>query len=141
MIKAVPYSKTKGGEKFKEFLAKPFTLDMLNPNSDNVLFDEWRERGNLNGWTKYINDTHTLEFYPTYYTIKKNKPADSVQYMLSIPDTIDDFITDMNGFDVPIFWTTWIDMNFEPNDYLCVDEIKTYFTDLLTKMGKSHELL
>ena len=61
--------------------------------------------------------------------------------MTAVPATIDDFITDMNGFAVPLYWTEWIDLNFEPKEYLCVEEIKNYFTDLLTKMGKSHELL
>jgi len=136
MIKAVPYILTKGSEKFKEFLANPFTIDLFNTH-----FDGWRERGNLNGWAKFVSDEHTLEFYPTYYTLKKNKPADSTVYMLSIPKEIDDFITDMSRFGIQLYWTTWIDENFEPKEYLPVTEIKDYFTDLLGKMGKSHELM
>ena len=136
MIKAVPYILTKGSEKFKEFLANPFTTDMLDTH-----FDGWRERGKLNGWTKFVSDEHTLEFYPTYYTLKKNKPADSTAYMLSMPEEIDDFITDMSRFGIQLYWTTWIDENFEPKEYLPVTEIKDYFTDLLGRMGKSHELM
>jgi hypothetical protein len=144
MIKAVSYSRTKGSEKFKEFLAKPFIVDMLFPISDKsveTLFEDWRGKDMLRGWSKFTSDDFTLEFYPTYYTIKKNKPVDSIKYMTAIPATIDDFITDMNGFAVPLYWTEWIDLNFEPKEYLCVEEIKEYFTDLLEKMGKSHELL
>ena len=61
--------------------------------------------------------------------------------MLSIPQTIDDFINDMNRFEIELYWTNWIDINFEPKEYLKSEEIKTYFINLLTKMGKSNELL
>ena len=61
--------------------------------------------------------------------------------MLSIPVTIDDFINDLTRLGVLLYWTDWIDQNFEPKEYLAVDEIKNYWTDLLAKMGKSHELL
>jgi len=145
MAIVVPYKETKGSEGFKEFLATPFTIDMLYPvfgnKSRDTLFDEWRGKDMLNGWSKFTSDDYTLEFYPTYYTIKKNKPVDSIQYMLSLPVTIDDFINDMNRFGVQLYWTEWIDQNFEPKEYLSVDEIKNYWTDLLAKMGKSQELL
>lgn len=144
MIKVTPYSLTIGSEKFKEFLAKFFTLDMLYPvfndQSCDTLFDDWRGKNMMN-WHRFTNDEYTLEFYPTYYTLKKNKPVDSIKYMLSIPKTIDDFINDMDRFSVQLYWTTWIDQNFEPKEYLHVNNIKDYFTDLLAKMGKSQELL
>ena len=96
MAEVVPYKETNGSEGFKEFLATPFTIDMLFPvyrdKSCETLFDEWRGKDMLNGWSKFTSDEFTLEFYPTYFTIKKNKPVDSIQYMLSIPETIDDFI-------------------------------------------------
>jgi len=148
MIKTVSYGKTLGSEKFRDFLALPFSVEMLYPiygdKGDKAivkLFEEWRGKDMLNGWSKFGNDDYTLEFYPTYYTLKKNKPVDSIQYMLAIPATIDDFITDMEGFGIQLYWTTWIDENFEPKEYLQQDEIKGYFEDLLMKMGKSHELL
>ena len=145
MINVVPYKETNGSEGFKKFLATPFSIDMLYPvfndKSRDTLFDEWRGKDMLNGWSKFTSDEYTLEFYPTYYTIKKNKPVDSIQYMLSLPTTIDDFINDMNRFGVQLYWTEWIDQNFEPKEYLHVDEIKNYWTALLAKMGKSHELL
>ena len=145
MITVAPYIETNGSEKFKKFLALPFTIDMLYPvlgdKSRDTLFDDWRGKDMLNGWYKFVNDDFTLEFYPTYYTVKKNKPVDSIKYMLSIPETIDDFINDMYRFEVKLYWTTWIDQNFEPKEYLRIDEIKKYWVDLLAKMGKSHELL
>jgi len=144
MIKVTPYNETYGSEKFKEFLAKPFTYDMLYPVYDDksveTLFDDWRGKNMIN-WFRFNNDEFTLEFYPTYYTIKKNKPIDSTKYMLSIPETINDFINDMDRFEVQLYWTEWIDLNFEPKEYLHVNEIKNYFIDLLIKMGKSQELL
>ena len=144
MTTVAPYDETEGSEKFKEFLALPFTLDMLYPvfgdKSVETLFEDWRGKDMVN-WHKFTSDDYILEFYPTYYTIKKNKPADSTSYMLSIPVTIDDFINDMHRFEVQLYWTSWIDLNFEPKEYLRIDEIKDYWTDLLAKMGKSHELL
>jgi len=144
MVSVIPYSETTGSEKFKEFLAKPFTLDMLYPvfneKSGDVLFDGWRGKNMVN-WYKFTNDDKiVLEFYPTYYTLRKEVKG-SITYMLSIPKTIDDFINDMLRFGVQLYWTDWIDQNFEPKEYLRVGEIKNYFTNLLAKMGKSHELL
>lgn len=144
MIKVTPYNETIGSEKFKEFLAKSFRINMLYPipNTDpcETIFEDWRGKDMVN-WYRFTNDKYTLEFYPTYYTLKKNKPVDSIKYMMSIPITINDFINDMARFEVQLYWTTWIDQNFEPKEYLHVDEIKDYFTDILAKMGKSHELL
>lgn len=143
MIKVVTFNKTRGSEKFKEFLAKPFKIDMLyqfNDQSTDTLFDDWRGKDMIN-WYKFTNDEYTLEFYPTYYTLKKNKPIDSTKYMMSIPETIDDFINDMDRFKVQLYWTNWIDQNFEPKDYLSINQIKIYFKDLLIKMGKSEELI
>lgn len=144
MIKTVVYANTIGSEKFKKFLAHPFKIDALYPvygdKSVVLLFEDWRGKDML-GWFRFVSDDYTLEFYPTYYTVKKNKPTDSIKYMLALPVTIDDFINDMDRFGVQLYWTQWIDENFEPKEYLAKDEIKTYFQDLLAKMGKSHELL
>lgn len=145
MRKVTIYSNTKGSEKFKEFLALPFTVDMLYPvfgeKSCETLFEDWRGKDLLNGCFKFTNENKiTLEFYPTYYTVRKNV-KDSTTYMLSPPKTIDDFINDMHRFRVELLWTIWIDENFEPKEYLCIREIKDYWIDLLANMGKSHELL
>jgi hypothetical protein len=150
MIRVVPFIQTLGGEKYKQFLTIPFTIDMLYPvfgdKSTNLLFDGWRGKDMMN-WHRFINDNKiVLEFYPTYYTISKEQPTfkatpSSIKYMLSIPKTIDDFINDMYRFNVELYWTNWIDENLEPKDYLHVDKIKDYYADLLGKMGKSHELL
>ena len=144
MIKVTPYNETTGSERFKEFLAKPFTVDMISPvyndKSVETLFEDWSGKDMIN-WFRFTNDEHTLEFYPTYYTLKKNKPVDSTKYMMSIPLTINDFINDMDRFDVQLYWTNWIDLNFEPKEYLRADGIKKYFTNLLILMGKPQELL
>lgn len=144
MIKVVTFVKTMGSEKFKKFLALPFTKDMLYPINGNksceLLFDCWKCKEMIT-WQRFINDDKIiLEFYPSYYTIKKNV-INSGNYILSIPRTIDEFINDMDRFGIQLYWTTWIDLNFEPKDYLAVDDIKKYYTDLLGKMGKSHELI
>jgi hypothetical protein len=143
MIKVVPFMQTSGSEKYKNFLALPFTIDMLYPvfneKSCETLFDDWRGKNMVN-WYKFTNeDKVVLEFYPTYYTVIKNVP-NAIKYMLSIPRTINDFINDMDRFGVQLYWTNWIDINFEPKEYLNSEEIKAYFVDLLGKMGKSNEL-
>jgi len=144
MIKAIPFMQTSGSEKFKEFLALPFTKDMLYPingdKSSELLFEGWKCKEMIT-WQRFTNeDKMILEFYPTYYIIRSNVP-NTVKYMLSIPITINDFINDMERFGIQLYWTNWIDLNFEPKDYLHVDEIRTYYANLLGKLGKSHELL
>jgi hypothetical protein len=144
MIKVVPFIQTLGRDKFKQFLSLPFTIDMLfpvfNDKSEPTYFDGWHGKDMIN-WHKFTNDDKIiLEFYPTYYTIRK-EVKNGTTYMLSIPTTINDFINDMNRFGVQLYWTEWIDNNFEPKDYLKSDEIKEYYSNLLLRMGKSHELL
>jgi hypothetical protein len=145
MIQVVPYNETVGTEEFKNFITMPFTLDMLYPifneKSNDKLFDGWNCE-NMIHWYKFTNENKdVLEFYPTYYRLINNKNKDITSYMLSIPQTINDFINDMYRFGVQLYWTNWIDLNFEPKEYLCVNKIKNYFIELLDKMGKSHELI
>lgn len=144
MIKVSPFIQTTGSERFKQFLSQPFTIDMLYPvfndKSTVTLFDGWRGKDMVN-WHKFTNDDKfVLEFYPNHYIIRKDV-ANAIKYMLSNPKTINDFINDMDRHGVQIYWTQWIDENFEPKECLDNDDIKAYFVDLLTKMKKSHELL
>jgi hypothetical protein len=89
------------------------------------------EGENMLSWHKFINDDKfILEFYPTYYVLTKDVP-NATKYMMAIPKTIDDFINDMQRFGVQLYWTDWIDTNFEPKDYLHIDEIKSYYVNLL----------
>lgn len=143
MIKVVPYNETIGSERFKEFLTKTFVVDMLclvsEKSSVTTLFDGWRGKNMIN-WFRFTNqDGLVLEFYPEGTYIIKPKKGKPNQ--LKTPKTIDEFIDDMIRFDVPIYWNDWVDKNFEPKDYMRFDEIKPYFTDLLNRMGKGHELL
>jgi hypothetical protein len=143
MIAVAPFSLTIGSEKFKDFLSTPFTLDMLYPiygdNSCKTLFDGWHGKNMIN-WYKFIDDEkNVLEFYPKYYMIKKNKQNFIIT--VSMPKTIDEFIIDMCRFEVKLYWTMWIDFNFEPKEYLQINQIKPYFEELLDKMGKKNELL
>lgn len=142
-MKVVPFIRTTGSEKYKKFITRSFTIDMLYPvfneKSCDTLFDNWQGK-NMIHWYRFTNDKKiVLEFYPNHYVIYKDVP-NTVKYMLSIPKTINDFINDMERFGVELQWTAWIDQNFEPKDYMNKDEIEGYFRDLLGKMGKSHEL-
>ena len=149
MIKVTPFFQTIGSEKFKEFLALPFRIDMLYPihgdSSCQTLFDGWKGKDMIN-WHKFINENKiSLEFYPSHYIVKKEKlsfkAGESLSHTLPLPKDINDFINDMYRFEVQLFWTEFIDENYEPKDYLKKEEIENYYKDLLKKMGKSHELL
>ena len=143
MILLVPYIETIGSKRFKEFLTKTFVMDMLYPvlgeSSVTTIFDGWRGKNMMN-WFKFTNqDGVVLEFYPEEtYVIK---PTDGKTYQLKSPKTINDFINDMIRFGVLIYWNEWVEDNFEPKDYMRSNDIKIYYTDLLTRMGKAHELL
>lgn len=150
MIKVVPFIETAGNEKYKEFLAKSFTIDMLYPvfneKSCETLFDGWRGKDMLS-WHKFTNEEkYILEFYSGYYIIKKDAQTfkandNSVSYRLPFPKSVNDFINDMQRFCIELYWTVWIDNNFEPKDYLRKDEIESYYSNLLNRMGKFNELL
>jgi hypothetical protein len=142
MIKVTPFIHTTGSEKFKKFLATPFSIDMLYPvfndKSCETLFEGWKGKDMLS-WHKFTNDDkYILEFYPDSYYIKRN--GYNVTYQLKFPKTIHDFINDAERFGIQLYWTKWIDKNFEPKEYLHKDNIYQYFVNLLFKMGKSNEL-
>jgi hypothetical protein len=133
MRKVVPFIETIGNDKFKQFLIQSFSVEMLKE-----IFDGWRGK-DMGSWYKYTNQHGVvLELYPTQYIIVFPK---GVKYTQPLPVTLNDFINDMLRFGVELYWGEYMDMNFEPKDYFHKDEIRDYFVDLLTKMGKSHELL
>ena len=147
MIEVTQYINTLGSERYKNFLTVPFTVDMLSPvleKSCDTLFDGWRGK-DMNNWYKFTNDDKVvLEFYSNYYSIGKEansfKANARVSHKMPFPRDINDFINDMDRFDVKLYWTLWIDQNFEPKEYLETERIKDYFVDLLGKLDKSNEL-
>ena len=144
LLLAEPYINTLGKKRFKEFLLQPFAIDMLAPvfgdKSVNTLFDGWRGKDMVN-WHKFTNeDRVTLEFYPEGTYVIKDKKSDKV-YQLRITKTINCFINDMKNYDIPLYWSQWIDENFDPKEYLAANGIKDYYVDLLARMGKSQELI
>lgn len=138
----VQYSKTNYSDRFKKYLNKEFSVDYLLPDfidkKHETIFDGWVGK-DMGSWYKFYNDTHTLEFYNTTYKIKNNKNGEIFE--MPIPLTILNFINDMERFEIPLFWSNWIDINFEPFEYLCREQIIEYFTKLLDKLDKSHELV
>jgi len=140
-INVVPYINTRRNERFKHFLLKLFNYDMLHPINceKETIFYGWRGKV-MNNWMKFINDDDDiLEFYPQNYKILKSKS--SVRIELIKPKTINDFINDMYRFDVKLYWDDNIFNFFEPKDILNETEIFDYYSMLLSKMGKSNELL
>ena len=147
MIEVVPFIQTLGTEKFKEFLIQPFTINMLATIPHHVpipiLFEGWRGK-DMSNWYKFTNEEkYILEFYPTHYIITREVKVgwDALKYQKPIPRDIDDFINDMNRLNIKLYWTDWVDQNFEPKDFCEKDKIKDYYVDLLGKIDKSFELL
>jgi hypothetical protein len=141
MQKVATYIETTGCEMFKKFISLPFSIDLLynitNVEDINVIFDGWHGK-DMGTWYKfYSEEKFVLEFYAGYYFIKYGNRENQ---KLPFPKTINDFINDMNRFEVPLFWNQWMEDNFEPKDYLCVDDIPKYFNNLLIKMKKEEDL-
>ena len=140
MIKVTPFVNTTCSSKFKEFLERKFTINMLsqvNDNkSDDIIFDGWCHEFTSNTHEFTNNDNIQLEFKSEYYIININEN----KYTILLPITINDFINDMQKFKIDIYWHDNIDERFEPKEYLRTEEIYDYYKDLLTKLNKSHEL-
>lgn len=131
MIPVVPYIKTLGTERFKEFLNSPFDLDFLLN-----YFDGWKGKV-MGDWWKFTNDKITLEFFPVYYDVKKWRE----DIRLPLPKTLNDFINDMDRLGIELFWSAWVEENLEPKDFLQQDKIKEYYQNLLNELDKGHEIL
>ena len=139
MIKAVPFIETIGCDRFKKFISQPFKLSMLCQldDTDKPVFSQWRHK-NMGSWDKFTNDDNiVLEFYSNQYDIILPKCKMSI---MSIPQTLDEFVCDMKRYNVQLFWDDIIDLKFEPKEYLHKDEISAYFINLLGQMDKSKEL-
>ena len=141
MIKTAPLIDTLGKIKYRNFLAQPFTIDLLFPMLDNntvPIFDCWRGKNMMN-WYRFVDENKTivLEFYPDYYNIKYNN--NNQQQIL--PKNINDFINDMNKINFQLYWNDDILNLLDPMDILNVSEIEDYYRTLLLKIDKSHELL
>jgi hypothetical protein len=138
MLNVVPFIQTVGTDKYRDLISKPFITNMLyNPNSDIVLFDNWKYK-NMLTWDKYYNDDTILEFYPNEFNIKSTNFYIKSQ---PIPLTVNDFINEMSKYNIKLTWSKWVDMNYEPIDILDKNEIKSYYKEMLKKIEKSFELL
>lgn len=103
-----------------------------------TIFDEWVGK-DMGAWHKFTCDSHELEFYATTYKIKEIKPNNVVE--LPIPVTINDFINDCYRMGVDLIWSDFVDINYEPHEYLNQKQIIEYYSDLLNKMEKLNELI
>ena len=118
---------------------------VFGDKSVETLFVGWKGKDMLS-WHRFTNEEkYVLEFYATYYIITKESVSfkasdEKIKYRLPLPRDINDFICDMNRFGIQLYWTEWIDNNFEPKDYLDKNDIEKYYNDLLIKMGKINEI-
>ena len=133
---AVPYYMTIGDKQYKNYVNSPFSHNILNSISDEGLFDDWKFK-NLGNWCRYNKDNDIIEFYVDHYVVKTN----NVDYKLPIPQTIDQFLNDMNRLNIKIIWLNKILTLFEPKIILSKNNIESYYRYLLKKMNKSYELL
>jgi hypothetical protein len=46
----------------------------------------------------------------------------------------------MERVGIPLYWSEWVERNFEPKDYLDKNDIYKYHANLLKSMGKFQEL-
>jgi hypothetical protein len=140
MQKVATYIETIGCEMFKKFISLPFSINLLynitNEEGINVIFDGWLGK-DISTWIRFKNEENVvLEFYAENYKIN----VKSKTYVLPLPKTINDFINDMERLEVSLYWNQWMEDNFEPKDYLHVDDIPKYFNNLLIKMKKEEDL-
>jgi hypothetical protein len=73
MIEVTPYLSTMGSERFKKFLAQPFTFDNLCQlhNDTMVLFDGWVAK-DMNSWVRYTNDNGIILEHRHIFNSQKN---------------------------------------------------------------------
>ena len=140
MIKIVQYKDTLCSMKFKKFIDSDFSINLLTQTKYeiNVIFVGW-SRNNLIEHMAFTNENNDmLTFHTTHYEICR---TGQLNHRLPLPQTINDFINDMFRFKVDLYWDDIIDEMFEPKEYLHMNNIHQYYTDLLSKMNKSYELL
>ena len=63
------------------------------------------------------------------------------KYIFPLPQTINDFINDMERVMIDLYWSETVLLTFEPKDIYSAERIRQYYVDLLEKMDKGHELL
>jgi hypothetical protein len=108
----LPDIETTGNPKFKEFLAKQFVCDMLFPvygdSSVTTIFDGWQGKLFYN-WSRFTNgDGDILEFYAEGVYVVKVRNESNNGYQRRTPETIEEFIDDMHGFGIQLYWSVWI---------------------------------
>jgi len=138
MIEVLPYIKTIGTEKFKNFLSSPFKWEMLLVDSkkdDFVVFANWEYEEDVSGESDHylMSEGSLLHFTNDFYEINSSR--------FPLPIIIDDFINDMSRMEITLYWSKWVLMNFEPKDMCSPENIKQYYVDLLNLMEKGHELI
>lgn len=132
MINVVPYIETVGTEKFKEFLSSPFKMEMLE-----TIFKGWEKDPKHDTLQQEYTNGETIIgfcFEEQNFTINRDE-------ILPFPKTINDFIVVTNMFGITLYWSDKMLVDFEPKDMYSPEGIKKYFTELLEKMDKSHELM
>ena len=132
MISVVPYIDTIGTDKFREFLKTPFKMEMLE-----TIFKGWEKDPK--------HDTLQQEYWcgetVLGFGFDGSEYAIHRDTILPFPTNINDFINDMTRFGITLYWADDMLVKFSPKDMYSPEKIREYYTGLLEKLEKDHELL
>ena len=139
-FKAVPYIDSVGKKEYQKILLQLFNISFLirtNKNFDDTLFHGWSGMEMAGSWYKLENfeEKTTIEFYSTYYHVMK-KFGLQTKYVLPLPRTLNDFISDCNRCDVNLWWNENAIKQYTPKVLLIQSDIDLYYKDILIKIGK-----
>jgi len=128
-MKVTPYISTLGTARYKELLASPFDFSMLETH--------------FNGWKLAVKDTYFYGYVTISLLLTPQYEVEihGEKYIFPIPQTLNDFINDMQRVKIDLYWGDWMEREYEPKDFLPQNEIETYYENLLNEIDKGHELL
>jgi hypothetical protein len=133
-IPVTPYIETVGTDIYKTLMLEPF-------NHKNILkyFIGWNNTDHHQYDKPNDKLFDRLRFYIGYYTINSNV------YRLPLPQTLNDFISDMHRAKIELEWNEKFikeySREYSVKDFYKQSELKNYYNNLLTQLDKLNELI
>ena len=85
-------------------------------SSVQAVFDGWQGELFYN-WSRFTNNEgDILEFYAEGQYVIKVRNENRDVYQRQTPKTIEEFIYDMHGFGIQLYWYDWLVKKFKPGD-------------------------
>jgi len=124
-------------KEYKDFLLQKFEVGNLFYINEDVqqLFIEWSGK-NMEGWYKVVNiyKDITFNFFSDEYKIFTKTKTGTFPF----PRNLNDFISDCERMNIDLYWNIpYLDTLFPTKIYMKIDDMKQYYKELLTKIGKS----